>query len=82
MRNVFAVYETDRNLMKSSRVLIAVCTSQRGAVSLVLGQLLKSKAIKMQDIGEQRKTLAEQSQTQGFETNYLIEELSTNKVLK
>ena len=81
-RNFFAVFETDRNLMKASRKLIAVCTSQRTAVSLDLNELIKSKEINTTELAHYRTLLTEQNQTQGFEVNYLIENVEPNKLLQ
>ena len=81
-RNFFAVFETDRNLMKASRKLIAVCTSQRTAASLALNELIKSKEIKTTELAHYRALLTEQNQTQGFEVNYLIENVEPNKLLR
>ena len=81
-RNFFAVFETDRNLMKASRKLIAVCTSSRTAVSLVLSELLKDKVITTRELGKYREQISKNNQTQEFETNYLIEEIQQNKILQ
>lgn len=81
-RNFFAVFETDRNLMKASRKLIAVCTSQRTAVSLVLSELLKVKVITTRELGKYREQISKENKTQSFETNYLIEEIQQNKILQ
>ena len=81
-RNFFAVFETDRNLMQASRKLIAVCTSQRTAVSLALNELIKAKKIKTTELAHYRTLLTEQNQTQGFEVNYLIENIEPNKLLQ
>lgn len=80
-RTVFLVYETDRNIMKSNRNLIAVCTSSRTAVSLVLSELLKDKVITTRELGKYREQISKENQTQSFETNYLIEEIQQNKIL-
>ena len=74
-RTVFLVYETGRNIMKSNRNLIAVCTSSRTAVSLVLSELLKDKVITTRELGKYREQISKNNQTQEFETNYLIEEV-------
>ena len=81
-RNFFAVFETDRNLMKASRKLIAVCTSQRTAVSFALNELIKAKEIETTELAHYRTLLTEQNQTQGFEVNYLIENVEPNKLLQ
>ena len=81
-RTVFLVYETDRNIMKSNRNLIAVCTSSRTAVSLVLSELLKDKVITTRELGKYREQISKENQTQSFETNYLIEEIQQNKILQ
>lgn len=81
-RTVFLVYETDRNIMKSNRNLIAVCTSSRTAVSLVLSELLKDKVITTRELGKYREQISKENQTQSFETNYLIEEIEQNKILQ
>ena len=81
MRNLFLIWETDRNLMKASRNLIAVCTSSRTAVSLVLSELLKAKVITTRELGKYREQISKNNQTQEFETNYLIEEIQQNKIL-
>ena len=80
-KSVFVVWETDRNLMKASRKLIAVCTSSRTAVSLVLSELLKDKVITTRELGKYREQISKNNQTQEFETNYLIEEIQQNKIL-
>ena len=80
-KSVFVVWETDRNLMKASRNLIAVCTSSRKAVSLVLSELLKDKVITTRELGKYREQISKNNQTQEFETNYLIEEIQQNKIL-
>jgi hypothetical protein len=80
-KSVFVVWETDRNLMKANRNLIAVCTSSRTAVSLVLSELLKAKVITTIELGKYREQISKNSQTQEFETNYLIEEIQKNKIL-
>ena len=80
-KSVFVVWETDRNLMKASRKLIAVCTSSRTAVSLVLSELLKAKVITTMELGKYREQISKENQTQSFETNYLIEEIQQNKIL-
>ena len=82
MRNLFLIWETDRNLMKASRNLIAVCTSSRTAVSLVLSELLKAKVITTRELGKHREQISKENQTQSFETNYLIEEIQQNKILQ
>ena len=81
-KSVFVVWETDRNLMKASRKLIAVCTSSRTAVSLVLSELLKDKVITTRELGKHREQISKENQTQSFETNYLIEEIQQNKILQ
>ena len=81
-KSVFVVWEADRNLMKASRNLIAVCTSSRTAVSLVLSELLKAKVITTRELGKYREQISKNSQTQEFETNYLIEEIQQNKILQ
>ena len=80
-KSVFVVWEMDRNLMKASRNLIAVCTSSRTAVSLVLSELLKDKVITTRELGKYREQISKNNQTQEFETNYLIEEIQQNKIL-
>ena len=80
-KSVFVVWETDRNLMKASHKLIAVCTSSRTAVSLVLSELLKAKVITTRELGKYREQISKENQTQEFETNYLIEEIQQNKIL-
>ena len=80
-KSVFVVWETDRNLIKASRKLIAVCTSSRTAVSLVLSELLKAKVITTRELGKYREQISKENQTQSFETNYLIEEIQQNKIL-
>ena len=81
-KSVFVVWETDRNLMKINRNLIAVCTSSRTAVSLVLSELLKDKVITTMELGKYREQISKENQTQSFETNYLIEEIQQNKILQ
>ena len=81
-KSVFVVWETYRNLMKASRNLIAVCTSSRTAVSLVLSELLKAKVITTRELGKYREQISKENQTQSFETNYLIEEIQQNKILQ
>ena len=81
-KSVFVVWETDRNLMKASRNLIAVCTSSRTAVSLVLSELLKDKVITTRELGKYREQISKENHTQSFETSYLIEEIQQNKVLQ
>lgn len=81
-KSVFVVWETDRNLMKASRNLIAACTSSRTAVSLVLSELLKEKVITTRELGKYREQISKENQTQSFETNYLIEEIQQNKILQ
>ena len=81
-KSVFVVWEMDRNLMKASRNLIAVCTSSRTAVSLVLSELLKAKVITTRELGKYREQISKENQTQSFETNYLIEEIQQNKILQ
>ena len=81
-KSVFVVWEMDRNLMKANRNLIAVCTSSRTAVSLVLSELLKAKVITTRELGKYREQISKENQTQSFETNYLIEEIQQNKILQ
>ena len=81
-KSVFVVWETDRNLMKASRNLIAVCTSSRTAVSLVLSELLKAKVITTRELGKYMEQISKENQTQGFEVNYLIENVEPNKLLQ
>ena len=68
--------------MKASRNLIAVCTSSRTAVSLVLSELLKDKVITTRELGKYREQISKENKTQEFETNYLIEEIQQNKILQ
>lgn len=81
-KSMFIVWETDRNLMKANRNLIAVCTSSRTAVTLVLSELIKSKVITTLELGKYRERISKENQTQSFETNYLIEEIQQNKILQ
>ena len=80
-KSIFIVWETDRNLKKANRNLIAVCTSSRTAVSLVLSELLKAKVITTRELGKYREQISKENQTQSFETNYLIEEIQQNQLL-
>ena len=81
MKTVFLVYETDRNLMKSSRVLVAACTSLKSAVTVVINELHKKWLITTAEFGNVRNILKEQKQTQNYDENFFIDEIELNKIL-
>ena len=81
MKTVFLVYETDRNLMKSSRVLVAACTSLKSAVTVVINELHKNGLITTAEFGNVRNVLKEQKQTQNYDDNFFIDEIELNKIL-
>ena len=81
MKTVFLVYETDRNLMKSSRVLVAACTSLKSAVTVVINELHKNGLITTAEFGNVRNILKEQRQTQNYDDNFFIDEIELNKIL-
>lgn len=81
MKTVFLVYETDRNLMKSSRVLVAACTSLKSAVTVVINELHKNGLITTAEFGNVRNILKEQKQTQNYDENFFIDEIELNKIL-
>ena len=81
MKTVFLGYETDRNLMKSSRVLVAACTSLKSAVTVVINELHKKGLITTAEFGNVRNILKEQKQTQNYDENFFIDEIELNKIL-
>ena len=81
MKTVFLVYETDRNLMKSSRVLVAACTTLKSAVTVVINELHKKELITTAEFGNVRNILKEQKQTQNYDDNFFIDEIELNKIL-
>ena len=76
---VILVYETDAHHSKSSRNVVAVCSSKRAAISLVVNDLLKKKVIETNQIADFRNELNEKCQTQGLDKNFLLIETTLNK---
>ena len=79
-KTVFIIWKTDKNQRKASREFVAVCSSFRVAVSNVLAELQNAGFITIRDLGKLRIFLNEQKQTQGFDVNYIIEEIELNKI--
>ena len=81
MANVFLVWETDQHHNIKTASLGAVCTSKRQAVTVAIKRLQDENVINTADMAEIKDQLHGNSQTQGLETNYLIQEIETNKPL-
>lgn len=80
--DVVIVYETDAQHSKASRNVVAVCSSKRAAISLVVNDLLEKKIIEPKDIATYRNELNEKSQTQGLDNNFLLTETTVNKFIQ
>jgi hypothetical protein len=78
----FLVWETDSHHNKQTAVLMAVCTSKRQAVMLAVNCLLEDENITTEQIGESKERLKVESQTQGYEINYIIQNVETNKIIE
>ena len=78
----FFVWQTDAHHNKQTAVLMAVCTSKRQAVTLAVNCLLEDENITTEQIGEAKERLNAESQTQGYEINYLIQDVEPNKIIK
>lgn len=59
--------------------IVAVCTSKRTAVKLILTRLLETKAIKTSEIGEVRKYINDNELTSGFPETFKITYKNHNK---
>lgn len=81
MANLFLVWETDAQHNIKTALLGAVCSSKRQAVTVAVNSLLEANVIKTADMAEIKDQLHGNSQTQGLETNYLIQEIEPNKPL-
>ena len=79
---VILVYETDAHHSKASRNVVAVCSSKRAAISLVVNDLLEKKVIEPKQIAHYRNELNEISQTQGLDNNFLLTETTVNKFIQ
>ena len=79
---VILVFETDAHHSKASRNVVAVCSSKRAAISLVVNDLLKKKVIETNQIADFRNELNEKCQTQGLDINFLLTETTLNKFVK
>ena len=79
--DVVIVYETDAQHSKASRNVVAVCSSKRAAISLIVNDLLEKKIIEAKSIADYRNALNQKSQTQGLDTNFIISEITINKFL-
>ena len=82
MNNSFLVFETDKHHSKQTAKLMAVCSSKRQAVTLGVNCLLITGAIGTADIGEAREQLHDNSKTNSFKNNVLIEEIEQNKLIE
>lgn len=78
----FLVWETDAHHNKQTAQLRAVCTSKRQAVTLAVNCLLEDGTITAEQIGEAKERLNAESQTQGYDSNYQVQEIEPNKILK
>lgn len=76
------VWETDAHHNKQTAKLRAVCTSKRQAVTLAVNCMLEDNLITSEQIGEVREQLSTISQTQGYDNNYLIQEVEQNKLIQ
>ena len=81
MKPGFLVIETDAHHTKANRNIKAVCTSFRSAVTLVLNEMHELKLIPVSEFGKFRETLQSHKQTQGFDTNFEIQEVEQNKII-
>lgn len=78
--SIIIVYES--NAKRSSRNVVAVCSSKRAASTLIISRLLESKIINSSNIAKLRNELNETSQTQELDTNYIISETKVNTFIK
>lgn len=81
MANVFLVWETDAHHNTKTAFLRAVCSSKRQAVTLSVNCMLEDNLIISEKIGEVRERLNADCQTQGYDRNFLIQEIETNTII-
>lgn len=79
MRKTYLVYSTDAWHSYSSREIIGVCTTFANCMKVIRADIRKHGCDKLSE--DNKYELEHYKQTQGRETNYLIEEVEKNVLL-
>lgn len=81
MDKFFIIWESDAWLSKNNRVLMGIYDSLEKAIDSILTEMSKQNAFEKSGPNREdtRRMLENLHQTQGFDTNYLIDTVSLNK---
>lgn len=77
-KKVFLIYEGDQWLSYSSTALVCIANSREEAIEAIINHL-KNDGESEEGLSYKQRQLEILDQTQGFDTNYLIEECEIGK---
>ena len=79
MEEIYVVYSADAWLMTASKEIIGVCTDTSNCISVIQQYIKKNDEESLSD--DDMKMLDCYNQTQGRQTNFIIEELEMDVLL-